>query len=207
MIEEFNYYHLENVNYIEFAKWLEATCNEIGLRGKSYNGFHEIVKMTMGKFQDKYDGPITYRFSKMENGFSTYEEGLLEIWTNYKDLKVYWEFTGVRNDEFILLLEKIRNKWNPREYSYMVDENGEYRTPILDYFGKDFSKPKRRKAGRPKLKEDIEAWKRININKEDNMKVFSEWSESEEVINRNLSDPERHFKKIILPDYGKNIKD
>lgn len=179
MTEEYNYYHLENVNYIHFSKWLETTCNEIGLRAKSYNGLDEIWKITVGKFQEDYYGPITYKMTKLVNGYSVCDEGSVKILSNKKDLAVFWEFTGNQVEEFIQLLEKIRKDWNPKEGSYIKDENGEFRVATLDYYEKDIVFSKRGKPGpKPGISkaEKNKLWKQWQKVTEKGEMTFKEWS-------------------------------
>lgn len=62
----------------------------------------------------------------------------------------------------------------------------------------------RGKSGRPHLPEDIWAWEQVNIEHREQAMVLKEWQER--VKTRNLVDPERHFKRIIKPEWYKGQK-
>jgi hypothetical protein len=60
---------------------------------------------------------------------------------------------------------------------------------------------KRKKPGRPHLKEDIWVWEQIHIHGANPKKVYPEWVEKTKAARRYLEDPKRHFNRIKQFDW------
>jgi len=88
----------------------------------------------------------------------------------------------------------------PKLYEPIIIQNGDSKRTLPQNLQKTKNKP-----GRPHYGDDIWAWEQVNRDGRPQREVYDEWSQkiNEDKDRKNNVDLERHFKRIVKPDWYK----
>lgn len=172
-------FEVENKTIEDFNNWIKTISEKLNIM--------VINRINRTNRNDK-DNYVIWDVIFDEREYKIQPDGFFHVSERGKNLSIHYSFSDIFDEiDFSKIITQINNDWSPIEkfnlkYFLATNENS---------------------GGRPKKKEDIEAWKRVNIDNQPKKQVFTWWVSLSSVIARDLSDPERQFSRIIKPDYIK----
>lgn len=108
-----------------------------------------------------------------------------DLSNDYPDVK-----KSLRNSELGFDYEELDDKQKSEMFGIVEDTIGNKNTSIINL------KAARKPPGRKHLSEDIWAYREVNLRHRRSSEVYNEWIKLKSVLDRNLQEPERHFRKI-----------
>lgn len=170
-------FEVENKTIDDFNNWIKNISEKINVL---------VIKRVNHTGRSDKDNYVIWDVIFDEREYKIQPDGFFQVSERGKYLSIHYSFSDIFDEiDFSKIITQIKNDWSPIEKFKL-----KYFLPSNENSG-----------GRPKKKEDIEAWKRVNIDNQPNKQVFNWWVSLPSVKDRELSDPERQFSRIIKPDY------